>query len=66
MLGARFLRSYWKALEKGMDMIVIPNRGRVVAVMLALALAGGLLTLALLAKHTQASPPPTTKTQKAL
>ena len=35
-------------------MIVIPNRGRVVAVMLALALAGGLLALALLAKPTQA------------
>jgi hypothetical protein len=37
-----------------MDMMVIPNRGRIVAVMLALALAGGLLTLALLAKPTQA------------
>jgi hypothetical protein len=35
-------------------MMVIPNRGRVVAVMLALALAGGLLTLALLAKPSQA------------
>jgi hypothetical protein len=28
-----------------MDMMVIPNRGRVVAVISALALAGGLLTL---------------------
>jgi hypothetical protein len=37
-------------------MMVIPNRGRVVAVMLALALAGGLLTLALLAKPSQAQP----------
>jgi hypothetical protein len=37
-----------------MDMMVIPNRARVVAVMLALAFAGGLLTLALLAKPTQA------------
>jgi hypothetical protein len=37
-----------------MGMMVIPNRGRLVAVMLALALAGGLLTLALLAKPTQA------------
>ena len=35
-------------------MMVIPNRGRLVAVMLALALAGGLLTLALLAKPSQA------------
>ena len=35
-------------------MIVIPNRVSVAAVMLALALAGGLLTLALLAKPTQA------------
>jgi hypothetical protein len=40
-----------------MDMLVIPNRGRVVAVMLALALVGGLLTLALLAKPSQAQPP---------
>jgi hypothetical protein len=32
-----------------MDKMVIPNRGRIVAVMVALALAGGLLTLALLA-----------------
>jgi hypothetical protein len=38
-------------------MMVIPNRGRVVAVMLALALAGGLLTLVLLAKPSQAQPP---------
>ena len=38
-------------------MMVIPNRGRVVAVLSALALAGGLLTLALLAKPTQAQPP---------
>jgi hypothetical protein len=38
-------------------MIVIPNRGRILAVMLALALAGGLLTLTLLAKPTQAQPP---------
>jgi hypothetical protein len=37
-----------------MDMMVIPNRGKVVAVISALALAGGLLTLALLAKPTQA------------
>jgi len=37
-----------------MDMMVIPNRGRVVAVISALALAGGLLALALLAKPTQA------------
>jgi hypothetical protein len=35
-------------------MIVIPNRGRVVAVIWALALAGGLLRLALLAKPAQA------------
>ena len=35
-------------------MMVIPNRGRVVAVISALALAGGLLTLALLAKPTHA------------
>lgn len=35
-------------------MIVIPNRGRVVALISALALAGGLLTLALLAKPAQA------------
>ena len=34
--------------------MVIPNRGSVVAVMLALALAGGLLTLVLLAKPAQA------------
>jgi hypothetical protein len=52
MLGARFV--YWKALEKGMDIMVIPNRSRVVAVMLVLAIAGGLLTLALLAKPSQA------------
>jgi hypothetical protein len=39
-----------------MDMMVIPNRARVVAVLPALALAGGLLTLALLAKPTQAQP----------
>jgi len=38
-------------------MIVIPNRGRILAVMLALALAGGLLTLTLLAKPAQAQPP---------
>ena len=38
-------------------MMVIPNRVSVTAVMLALALAGGLLTLLLLAKHTQAQPP---------
>jgi len=38
-------------------MIVIPNRVRVVAVISALALAGGLLTLALLAKPMQAQPP---------
>jgi hypothetical protein len=37
-----------------MDMMVIPNRVRLVAVMSALALALGLLTLALLAKPTQA------------
>jgi hypothetical protein len=38
-----------------MDVMVIPNRGRVVAVIWALALAGGLLTLELLlAKPTQA------------
>ena len=35
-------------------MMVIPNRGRVVALISALALAGGLLTLALLAKPAQA------------
>jgi hypothetical protein len=35
-------------------MMVIPNRGRVVALMLALALVGGLLTLALLVKPAQA------------
>jgi hypothetical protein len=52
MPGARFV--YCNALEKGMDMMVIPNRGRVLAVMVALALAGGLLTLALLAKPSQA------------
>ena len=34
--------------------MVIPNRGRVVALLSALALAGGLLTLALLAKPAQA------------
>jgi len=38
-------------------MMIIPNRGRVVAVISALALAGGLLTLVLLAKPTQAQPP---------
>ena len=38
-------------------MLVIPNRVRVVAVMLALALVGGLLTLTLLAKPSQAKPP---------
>ena len=38
-------------------MMVIPNRGRILAVLSALALAGGLLTLALLAKPTQAEPP---------
>jgi hypothetical protein len=37
-----------------MDMMVIPNRMRVVALISALALAGGLLTLALLAKPAQA------------
>jgi hypothetical protein len=37
-----------------MDMTVIRNRVRVLAVILALALAGGLLTLALLAKPSQA------------
>ena len=37
-----------------MDMMVIPKCGRVVAMIWALALAGGLLTLALLAKPTQA------------
>jgi hypothetical protein len=41
-------------------MIVIPNRARVVALMLALALAGGLLTLVLLAKPTQAQAEPIT------
>jgi hypothetical protein len=54
MLGARFVRSYGKALEKGMDRMVIPIRGRVLAVISALALAVGLLTLALLAKPSQA------------
>jgi hypothetical protein len=48
------VRSYGKALRKGMDMLVMPNRVRVLAVMLALALVGGLLTLALLAKPTLA------------
>jgi hypothetical protein len=38
-------------------MIVIPNRWRVLAVMSALALAGGLFSLVLLSKHTQAQPP---------
>jgi hypothetical protein len=42
-------------------MMGIPNRVRVVAVLSALALAGGLLTLGLLAKHTQAAPPPPRK-----
>jgi len=37
-----------------MDMMVIPNRGRVLAVISALALAVGLLTLALLTKPSQA------------
>jgi hypothetical protein len=45
------------SLEKGMDKMVIPNRVRVLAVMVALALAIGVLTLALLAKPTQAEPP---------
>jgi hypothetical protein len=45
------------SLGKGMDMMVIPNRGRVVAVISALALAGGLLMLTLLAKPSQAQPP---------
>jgi hypothetical protein len=43
-------------LRKEIGMMVIPNRGRVVAVMVALALIGGLLTLTLLAKPTQAQP----------
>ena len=38
-------------------MMAIPNRVRVLALMLALALVGGLLTLALLAKPSQAKPP---------
>jgi hypothetical protein len=38
-----------------MDVMVIPNRVRVVAAMSALGLAVGLLTLALLAKPTQAN-----------
>jgi hypothetical protein len=46
-----------------MDMMVIPNRARVVAVLPALALAGGLLTLALLAKPTQAQPTQAQPTQ---
>jgi hypothetical protein len=54
MPSARLLRSDCEALEKGMDMMVIPSRGRVLAVIWALALAGGLLTLALLAKPAQA------------
>jgi hypothetical protein len=45
-----------------MDMMVIPNRARVVAVMLALALAGGLLMLSLLAKPAQAQAETTTST----
>ena len=45
-------------------MMIIPNRGRVVAVISALALAGGLLTLALLAKATQAQPPTDNENQK--
>ena len=49
MLGARFLRSYWEALGKGMDMMVIPNRRRVVAVISALALAATLAALAAVA-----------------
>jgi len=44
-------------------MIVIPNRVSVAAVMLALALAGGLLTLALLAKPSQAQPSQAQPTQ---
>jgi hypothetical protein len=39
-----------------MDVMVIPNRVKVVAVMAALALAAGLLTLALLTKPMQAKP----------
>jgi hypothetical protein len=40
---------------EGIDMLVIPNRVKVIAVMVtALALAAGLLTLALLAKPAQA------------
>jgi hypothetical protein len=54
MLDARALGADCQALEKGMDTMLIPNRGRIVAVVSALALAGGLLTLALLAKPTQA------------
>jgi hypothetical protein len=37
-------------VRKGGGMMVIPNRGRVVAVLFALALVGGLLTLAVLVK----------------
>ena len=44
-------------------MMVIPSRGRVVAVLSALALAGGLLTL-VLAKHTQAETPTDNEKQK--
>ena len=40
-----------------MDKMVIPNRWRILAVMLVLALAGGLFSLVLLSKHTQAQPP---------
>jgi hypothetical protein len=60
------VRSYRKALEKGItDMMVIPNRVRVLAVMVALALVGGLLTLALLAKPSQAQPPTDTENRGA-
>ena len=45
-------------------MMVIPNRVRVLALISALALAGGLLTLVLLTKHTQAQPPTDNKNQK--
>jgi hypothetical protein len=48
-----------------MDMIVIPNRGRVVAVISALALAAGLLTLALLAKPAQAQAETTTSNDRS-
>ena len=45
-------------------MIVIPNRVRVVVVVSALALAAGLLTLALLAKPTQAQAETITSTER--